>query len=64
MRAESCKDCPHFSNGSDCVRLGKPISKVRGCSLCAGGKKFFRARHGKEAFRLNVLGKHKKGEKE
>jgi len=42
-----------------CGRKGKPISKIKGCSLCPSGKKFFRPRSGKEAYRLNVLGKHK-----
>lgn len=60
MRAENCAKCP-FQNERMCIRLGKPIDKVRGCSLSASGKMFFRARSGKEAFRVNVLGK-KKGE--
>ena len=61
MRAESCKDCPHFSNGSDCVRLGKSISKIRGCSMSLAGKAFFKARRGDEAFRVKLGQRKAKG---
>lgn len=58
MRSEQCELCQHLCAGV-CERKGKPISKIKGCSLCPSGKKFFRSRSGKEAYRLNVLGKHK-----
>lgn len=58
MRLEQCEKCPHLT-GEVCGRKGKPISKIKGCSLCPSGKNFFRPRGGKEAYRLNVLGKHK-----
>jgi hypothetical protein len=58
MKVEQCEKCPHLT-GEVCGRKGKPISKIKGCSLYPSGKKFFRSRGGKEAYRLNVLGKHK-----
>ena len=64
MRAENCQGCKHLwvAGGiPNCAKHRKPISKVRGCSHSSSGKMFFRARSGKEAFRVNVLGK-KKGE--
>ena len=60
MRAEVCGKCP-FSNDEMCMRLGKKLAKVRGCSMSPGGRMFFRARSGAEAFRMNL--KTKKEEK-
>ena len=54
MRLEQCEKCPHLT-GADCNRKCKPISKIRGCSLSAVGKQFFRAKSGKEAFRLKFI---------
>ena len=62
MKAESCKACPHRS-GEFCRHHGKLLARIRGCSLSAGGRTFFRAKCGKEAFRMRVLGKKgKEGE--
>ena len=63
MRAENCRGCAHFNAklGDYCLLKLLPIDKVRGCSHSSSGKMFFRARSGKEAFRVNVLGK-KQGE--
>lgn len=58
MRAEQCEKCPHLT-GEMCERKGLLISRIKGCSLCSTSRMFFRARGGKEAYRLNVLGKHK-----
>lgn len=60
MQLESCIKCEHYSHGV-CVRKGKPIARIRGCSLSDSGKLFFKPRHGKEAFRLHVLKLKKEG---
>lgn len=56
MKLETCAGCQHF-NYDTCELRGAPISKIRGCSKSPSGRKFFRSRSGKEAYRLNVLGK-------
>ena len=58
MRAEACKGCPQL-DGARCVLKGKPLAKIRGCSRCPAGRRFFRSKSGAEAFRVNVLGKRK-----
>lgn len=62
MRLENCQSCPHLS-GADCMHHKKPIARIKGCSMCPGGRIFFRSRSGKEAFRLNVLNKKGKDTK-
>ena len=60
MRLEQCEKCAHFApRNSSCGRNGKPIASIRGCAYSSSGQKFFRSRSGKEAYRLNVLGKNK-----
>jgi len=60
MRLAQCKDCEHFlPTDAVCGHKGVPIAKLKGCSWCPSARQFYRARSGKEAFRLNVLGKHK-----
>ena len=54
MRLEQCEKCPHLA-GDVCGRKGRPISKIRGCSLSAVGKQFFRAVSGQEAYRLKFI---------
>lgn len=63
MRYDNCKDCEHLRH-EYCEHHKKPIKKVRGCSLSASGRQFFRATSGKEAFRMNILNKHRKEEGE
>lgn len=58
MRLEQCESCPSFKEGA-CVRTGAPVEKIKGCSLCPSGRRFFRPKSGKEGYRLNVLGKNK-----
>lgn len=58
MRSENCELCTHLSAGM-CEYKKRPIAKIRGCSLCPSGKKFFRARNSKEAIRLRVSNKNK-----
>ena len=60
MRSEQCEKCPHLT-GEVCGRKGAHISKIRGCSQSASGKQFFRAKSGKESFRMRFIGR--KGEK-
>ena len=59
MRIETCNLCPHLSAGI-CEHRQKPISKIKGCSICPSGRKFFKARQGKEAVRLRIA--NRKGE--
>lgn len=60
MRSEQCANCPHLRPSDEvCERKGVPISQIKGCSLSPSGKKFFRARHGKEAIRLRMSDKTK-----
>ena len=61
MRLEHCENCEHLHE-ERCRRKDKPIAQIRGCSLCPSGKMFFRAKCGKEAYRLKALGK-KRGAK-
>lgn len=58
MRLSQCEKCPHLS-GEVCLRNGRPISRLNGCSRSPSGRMFFRAKSGEEFYRLNVLGKHK-----
>jgi hypothetical protein len=54
VRLEHCKKCPHLA-GEVCGRKGRPISKIKGCSLSSAGKQFFQAVSGKEAYRLKFI---------
>ena len=59
MRSEQCEKCEHYraeigAVAAICSRSGKPVSKIRGCALCPSGRKFFKARSGKEAIRLRI----------
>ena len=56
MRLEQCKKCPHLhASDAVCGRKGRPIAKIKGCSLSSAGKQFFRAVSGKEAYRLKFI---------
>ena len=56
MRLEQCEKCPHLSaSDAVCGRKGRPIAKIKGCSLSSVGKQFFRAVSGKEAYRLKFI---------
>ena len=56
MRLEQCEKCPHLrTSDAVCGRKGRPIAKIRGCSLSSVGKQFFRAVSGKEAYRLKFI---------
>jgi hypothetical protein len=57
MKLEDCEKCPHLT-GDVCGRKGRPIAKVRGCSLSAVGKQFFRAVSGQEAYRLKFINRN------
>ena len=60
MRTEQCDKCDHYNaKHLYCNRSHIAIRTIKGCSLCPSSKMFFRARSGKEGFRLNVLGKNK-----
>ena len=56
MRLEHCEKCPHLrASDAVCERKGRPIAKIRGCSLSLAGKRFFRPKSGKEAYRLKFI---------
>jgi hypothetical protein len=56
MRLEHCEKCPHLrASDAVCGRKGRPIAKIRGCSLSSAGKRFFRPVSGKEAYRLKFI---------
>ena len=56
MRLEQCEKCPHLrASDAVCGRKGRPIAKIRGCSLSSVGKRFFRAVSGEEAYRLKFI---------
>ena len=56
MRLEQCEKCSHLrASDAVCGRKGRPISKIRGCSISAVGKQFFRAVSGQEAYRLKFI---------
>jgi len=56
MRLEQCEKCPHLrASDAVCGRKGRPIAKIRGCSLSSVGKRFFRPVSGKEAYRLKFI---------
>ena len=56
MRLENCEKCPHLrASDAVCGRKGRPIAKIRGCSLSSAGKRFFRPVSGKEAYRLKFI---------
>lgn len=57
MRLSQCDGCEHLKDDNYCDRNEKPISKVRGCSLCRSGKRFTATNNEKEAYRLHMLGK-------
>ena len=61
MRREVCQSCEYLT-GDLCGRDGRPIRRIRGCSRSPSGKIFLRAKSGREAYRREVLGKHRKGE--
>ena len=64
MRAEACQGCQDLrASDNVCLRKGVPVSKIRGCSRCPAGRRFFRSKSGAEAFRVNVLGKRKESMK-
>ena len=56
MRLGQCEKCPHLrASDAVCGRKGRPIAKIKGCSLSSAGKQFFRAVNGKEAYRLKFI---------
>lgn len=56
MRLEHCEKCPHLrASDAMCGRKGRPIAKIRACSLSSVGKRFFRPVSGKEAYRLKFI---------
>lgn len=62
MRLSSCENCPFLYKKTVCSLKNKEIAKINACSRSVNGRKYFRAKNGVEAYRLNIL-KHKKGDK-
>jgi len=60
MQVSQCEKCPHRCVAL-CVRVGMPITKIKGCSLSPAGRKFFKARSGKEFIRLKLSDQKKGG---